>query len=192
MKIAFLLWAFLATIAAVCEMAFIQQSRLKAVIQSKDVRIAYLGQRLAETENSLATANSRLGYLDGHGRKVLITAYTTKQGELSSRGLGYWFANGERTRGAFGVSGNALPQDHVLNVALSRSAQATLHAKMNDYLALWLKGSDKMLLARFVDTTSSSQPKPVVDVFFRNQTAASEWGCKGGYAVDVSRRGAPF
>ena len=192
MKIIILLWACLSVILAIGEVAAVREKRLRYEIQNRDTQIVQLGQQLVETEAKLAADDIKLGYLDKYSKRVLVTAYTTRQGELSRHGWGYWFANGERTRGAFGVVGSILPQDHILNVALSPSAQAALHARMNDYLAFRLSGSNKVLLARFVDTTSKDQKKPVVDVFFRDRIAASEWGCKRGYAVDVSRRVAPF
>jgi len=67
------------------------------------------------------------------------------------------FASGMKTAESYAVPNHVLPEDKVLSIALSPTAQRNLHARMNDYIVLLDKGQQKTRLARFVDITSANE-----------------------------------
>lgn len=79
------------------------------------------------------------------------------------------FASGQQTAQSYAVPLQILPEDKVLNIALSPTARRNLHARMNDYIVLLDKNQQIARLARFVDTTAAKELRPVVDVFFANK-----------------------
>jgi hypothetical protein len=138
--------------------------------------------QLQETTNLLVNAEKKLGYLDQHKTAVQVTAYTG-QGR---------FASGLKTAQSYAVPHHTLPVDKVLNVALSPPARRSLDAQMNDYIVLLDKDQQKARLARFVDTTSAHEQRPVVDVYFAEQGEAQTFGRQHYLAVDISAEDSPF
>lgn len=138
--------------------------------------------QLQETRHKLAAAESKLGFLNQHKTAVQVTAFT---GEGS-------FANGVKTERSYAVPTQRLPENKVLNVALSPTARQRLHARMNDYIVLLDRYQQKFRLARFVDTTSADESRPVVDVFFADQDEARIFGRQNFQAVNISADGSPF
>jgi hypothetical protein len=63
---------------------------------------------------------------------------------------------------------------------------------MNDYIVLLDKNQEKARLARFVDTTSANELRPVVDIFFAKQAEARAFGRRHYLAVDISAQDSPF
>ena len=138
--------------------------------------------RLLQTTQLLVSAENKLGYLNQHKTAVQVTAFT---------GQGH-FANGVKTAHSYAVPNRVLPEDKVLNIALSPAAQHNLHARMNDYIVLLDKSQEKARLARFVDTTSANEHRPVVDVFFARQEEALRFGRQDYLAVNISEHNSPF
>jgi hypothetical protein len=138
--------------------------------------------QLQKTTQLLANAENKLGYLNRHKTAVQVTAFT-------GRGR---FANGLKTVHSYAVPSDSLPKDKVLNVALSPAAQRNLHARMNDYIVLLDQDLGKARLARFVDTTSAKERRPVVDVFFAQRDEALNFGRQHYLAVNISAQGSPF
>jgi hypothetical protein len=138
--------------------------------------------QLQETTNLLVNAENKLGYLNQHKTVVQVTAYTG-QGR---------FASGLKTAQSYAVPHHVLPDDKVLNVALSPTARRNLHAQMNDYIVLLDKDRQKARLARFVDTTSPNEQRPVVDVYFAEPGEAQTFGRQHYLAVNVSAQDSPF
>ena len=87
---------------------------------------------------------------------------------------------------------DVLPDDKVLNIALSPTARRSLHARMNDYIVLLDKDQQKVKLARFVDTTAAKEVRPVVDIFFAKQAEALTFGRQHYLAVNISAQDSPF
>ncbi len=137
--------------------------------------------QLKETTDLLVSAENKLGYLNQHKTAVQVTAYTG-QGR---------FASGLKTAQSFAVPYHILPEDKVLNVALSPTARRNLHAQMNDYIVLLDKDQQKARLARFVDTTSAKEARPVVDVYFAKKQEAITFGRQDYLAVNISAEGSP-
>jgi len=138
--------------------------------------------QLQETKDRLATAERKLGFLNQHETTVEVTAFT---------GQGT-FASGLNTKRSFAVPTRRLPEDKVLSVALSPTARRKLHARFNDYIVLLDRYGQKMRLARFVDTTSAAEVRPVVDVFFAKQEEARIFGRQHYMAVNISADNSPF
>ena len=138
--------------------------------------------QLQQTRQLLAGAQSKLSFLNRHQTPVQVTAFT---GEGN-------FANGAETKAAYAVPRHNLPEDKVLNIALSPVAQHILHARMNDYIVLLDPSEQKRMLARFVDTTAATEARPVIDVFFRNPQEARLFGRRHYSAVNISARSSPF
>jgi hypothetical protein len=138
--------------------------------------------KLRETTHLLANAEKRLGFLSSHKTTVEVTAFT-------GRGT---FANGLKTDHSYAVPNHTLPDDKLLSIALSPTAQRQLHARMNDYIVLLEKNTQKARLARFVDTTSENEVRPVVDVFFEKAEEALTFGRQQFIAIDISEKGSPF
>jgi len=138
--------------------------------------------KLQETTHLLASAEEKLGFLNRHKTAVQVTAFT---------GHGV-FASGLKTAKSYAVPHHILPEDKVLNVALSPTARRNLHARMNDYIVLLDTNQQKARLARFVDTTSAKEPRPVVDVFFAKRAEALTFGRQHYLAVNISAQDSPF
>jgi len=149
-------------------------------VQSNELKQTKL--QLQQTTQLLANAENKLGYLNRHKTAVQVTAFTV-------RGR---FANGRKTAHSYAVPNHILPEDKVLNVALSPTAQHNLHARMNDYIVLLDKNQEKARLARFVDTTSANEHRPVIDVFFAKQEEALSFGRQDYLAVNISAYNSPF
>ncbi len=138
--------------------------------------------QLQKTEHLLASAENKLGFLNQHKTAVQVTAFT---GQGS-------FASGQKTAQSYAVPQHILPEDKVLNIALSPTARRNLHARMNDYIVLFDKYEQKTRLARFVDTTSSSELRPVIDIFFAKEREALTFGRQHFLAVNISSENSPF
>jgi hypothetical protein len=138
--------------------------------------------QLQKTKHLLASAENKLGFLNQHKTDVQVTAFT---GQGS-------FASGLKTAQSYAVPHHILPEDKVLNIALSPTARRTLHARMNDYIVLLDKNQQKAKLARFVDTTSANELRPVVDVFFAKQQEALTFGRQHYLAINISAQDSPF
>ena len=87
---------------------------------------------------------------------------------------------------------HTLPIEKVLNVALSPSAERTLHANLNDTIVLISQNRARKHLARFVDRTAQTETRPVVDILFADAHEARIWGRRSFYAVNISRPDSPF
>lgn len=138
--------------------------------------------QLENTERLLANEENKLGFLNQHKTSVQVTAFT---GQGS-------FASGLKTAQSYAVPHHVLPDDKVLNIALSPTARRSLHARMNDYIVLLDKNQQKMKLARFVDTTAAKEIRPVVDIFFAQQAEALTFGRQHYLAVNISAQDSPF
>jgi hypothetical protein len=138
--------------------------------------------QLQKTKHLLASAENKLGFLNQHKTAVQVTAFT---GQGS-------FASGIKTAQSYAVPKHILPEDKVLNIALSPTARRNLHARMNDYIVLLDKYQKKARLARFVDITSTNELRPVVDVFFAKQGDALIFGRQHYLAVNISANDSPF
>ncbi len=138
--------------------------------------------QLQRTTHLLASAENKLGFLNQHKTAVQVTAFT---GQGS-------FASGMKTAQSYAVPHHNLPEDKVLNIALSPTARRSLHARMNDYIVLFDKSQQKTRLARFVDTTSAKERRPVVDVYFAKKEEAITFGRQHYLAVNVSSEDSPF
>ncbi len=139
-------------------------------------------RQLQNTTHLLVRAESKLGYLNQHKTAVQVTAFTG-QGR---------FASGRKTAQSYAVPHHILPEDKVLNVALSPAARRNLHAQMNDYIVLLDKDQQKARLAHFVDTTSAKELRPVVDVYFAKKEEAITFGRQHYLAVNISAQDSPF
>jgi hypothetical protein len=138
--------------------------------------------QLQKTTFLLVSAENKLGYLNQHKTTVQVTAFT---------GHGS-FASGLKTAHSYAVPHHILPEDKVLNIALSPTARRNLHAQMNDYIVLLDKDQQKARLTRFVDTTSANEKRPVVDVFFAKRGEAITFGRQHYLAVNISAEDSPF
>jgi hypothetical protein len=130
----------------------------------------------------VATYFSAQRYLNRHKTAVQVTAFT-------GRGR---FADGRKTAHSYAVPSDTLPEDMVLNIALSPAAQRNLHARLNDYIVLVEQDLAKPRLARFVDTTSEKERRPVVDVFFAKKDEVLIFGRQHYPAVNIPAQGSPF
>jgi hypothetical protein len=159
-------------------------------LNRKDSELTQARIELQDTKTLLKIARQKLGYLEQNKAVVQVTAYALSP----AFGDNPVFANGRHARTAFAVPSVTLPDDKVINVALSPSAQVKLHAKMNDILVLMDKrGRRKLVVARFVDTTAPEENRPVVDVYFSNTSKAKMWGRHFEYvAINISTSNSPF
>ncbi|HEX8924800.1 MAG TPA: hypothetical protein VF786_03360 [Terriglobales bacterium] len=158
------------------------KSRFLHVLAQERSDMQQTQHKLQETTHLLATAEKKLGFLNRHKTMVQVTAFT---------GHGS-FANGSQTDKAYAVPSHVLPEDRMLSIALSPTAQQKLHARMNDYILLLDKGTQKAVLARFVDTTSQDEARPVVDVFFEKTEEALTFGRQQFIAINISQDDSPF
>jgi hypothetical protein len=152
----------------------------------RDEELTRTKTELVQTKKLLALAQQKLGYLDKHKTDVQLTAFTAMPGSTQ-------FASGRSIHHAYAVQKPALPGDAIVNVALSPSARLRLNAKFNDLLVITDKRSHQRTVARFVDTTVSTESRSVIDVFFADQRTAQRWGRRHDYvAVNISAADSPF
>ena len=119
--------------------------------------------------------------------RVQVTAYALTE----DFGPEPKFSNNAPARNAYAVPRHTLPTSRVLNVALSPTAERRLHANLNDTIVL-VSRNHTQHLARFVDRTSQTEVRPVIDVLFANPHEARIWGRRTFYAVNISQPGSPF
>ena len=163
-----------------------QNHTLVRQLNEKSNQLSNTQTELKQIQTRLAVAESQLGFLDKHKTAVQVTAYARSSQSKA-------FADGKSVFSAYAVPQHTLPEDKIVNVALSPTAQARLHARMHDYLVLIHKRSHRKTLARFVDLTSAAEAQPVIDVFFANNRQAVLWGRKTDYyAVNLSMVDSPF
>jgi hypothetical protein len=143
---------------------------------------------LAATTVQLSGANSKLEFLEASKARVQVTAYAL----TDDFGPNPMFSNNAPARSAYAVPQHRLPAGHIINVALSPTAERTLHAKLNDTLVLVSRNRSHRHLARFVDRTKQTESRPVVDVLFADAHQARLWGRQQFYAVNISRPDSPF
>jgi hypothetical protein len=151
-------------------------------IATQSTELQHTKVQLGATEQLLANAEKKLGFLNQHKTTVQVTAFTG-QGK---------FANGHETVNAYAVPHHLLPEGEILNIALSPAAQQNLHARLNDYIVLLDAKQQKARLARFVDTTSDKEIRPVVDVFFALEDEARIFGRQQFEAINISAKDSPF
>lgn len=155
-------------------------------LNEKQTELTLSQTQLKQVRIELAAAQNKLGFLDKHQTPVQVTAYTKSSSPNAV------FANGRSVERVYAVHQHTLPENAVVYVALSPSAQSRLHARMNDYIVLIHKGTHRKTIARFVDVMPS-EPRPVVDVFFSDERQAWIWGRKKDYyAVNISMVNSPF
>jgi 3D (Asp-Asp-Asp) domain-containing protein len=142
--------------------------------------------QLQQVQHRLAVAEGQLGYLAKNQTPVQVTAYT----KVSSPST--HFADGRSVDHVYAVQRHSLPDNAVVYIALSPTAQSRLHAHMHDYIVLIQKRTHRKVVARFVDYMPS-EARPVVDVFFADQRQAILWGRRADYyAVNISSVNSPF
>jgi hypothetical protein len=156
--------------------------------------VRQLTDQLAETKSELADATVRLsedkklGFLESSKTRVQVTAYAL----TDDFGPDPVFSNNAPARSAYAVPKHTLPAEKVLNVALSLTAERKLHANLNDTIVLMSRNRARKHLARFVDRTTQTETRPVVDILFADAHEARIWGRRSFYAVDISRPDSPF
>ena len=160
-----------------------QNHALISQINQKETELTLTKNELKNTQVQLRSAQNQLGFLEKNKQPVQVTAYTKPQNSK--------FANGSSS--AYAVPSHTLPEDHMIYVALSPSAQSHLHVHMNDYLVLMQKKSHRKTMAKFVDVTAPYEGRAVVDVLFADQRQAILWGRKNDfYAINISSTNSPF
>lgn len=127
-------------------------------------------------------------FLDASKARVQVTAYALSQ----DFGPDPLFSNNSSARNAYAVRNHTLPSSNILNVALSPVVEQKLHAHLNDTIVLISMNRAHMHLATFVDRTSQTETRPVVDILFADAHEARIWGRRSFYAVDISRPDPPF
>lgn len=154
-------------------------------LNEKTSQLSSTQTELQQIKSRLAAAERQLGFLEKYKITVQVTAYTrSSQSKV--------FANGRSVVHAYAVPQRVLPENEIVNVALSPTAQKNLHARMNDYLVLIHKRGNIKTLARFVDLMPDEK-RPVVDVFFADTRQAVLWGRKTDYyAANISLLNSPF
>lgn len=158
------------------------KKRFLTALKQQGNELQQTKSQLQEAKHRLAAAEKKLGFLDQHKTTVDVTAFT---------GQGT-FANGLSTKKTFAVPTHRLPEGKVLSIALSPIARKKLHARFNDYIVLLDRHQHKLRLARFVDTTSADEARPVVDVFFARDEEARIFGRQRYMAVNISVESSPF
>ncbi len=162
-----------------------QNHALVRQLNDQTNQLSHTQIELKQIQIRLAVAERKLGFLDKYKTTVQVTAYT----EASSSAR---FADGRAVEHAYAVPKRILPEDQVVSVALSPTAQGKLHARMHDYIVLVNRHNHRKTLARFVDTMPN-ESRPVVDVFFADSHQAFLWGRKTDYyAVNLSSEDSPF
>ncbi len=143
---------------------------------------------LAGTTAQLADARQKLGFLEASKARVQVTAYAL----TDDFGPDPVFSNNTPARKAYAVPKHTLPNEEVLNVALSPAAEHKLHANLNDTIVLMSRNRRNKHLARFVDRTAQNETRPVVDILFSDAHQARLWGRQPFYAVNISQTDSPF
>lgn len=162
-----------------------QNHTLVRQLNDQSKQLSYTQTELKQIQIRLAVAERKLGFLDKYKTSVQVTAYT--EASSSSR-----FSDGESTEAVYAVPRHTLPEDRIVSVALSPTAQTRLHARLHDYIVLIHKRNHRKTIARFVDIIPN-ESRPVVDVFFANSQQARQWGRKTDYyAVNISSPNSPF
>jgi hypothetical protein len=186
MKIKYLAVALIISLVG---FAIVENRELISQFEQKEQQLVQTRTELQTVRSLLKEAQYKLGYLEKNKTVVQVTAFAT----TPSFGDDPHFANGRSTRTAYAVPTPRLPEDVVVNVALSPPAQLKLHAKMNDILVLMDKKGRKKVVARFVDTTAPTETRTVVDVYFADARQAVVWGRHFDYvAVNISAPNSPF
>jgi hypothetical protein len=90
-------------------------SAQKGELTARTNELAKAKLQLQEATQLLANAENKLGYLNRHKTAVQVTAFT-------GRGR---FADGRKTAHSYAVPSDTLPEDMVLNIALSPAASGT-------------------------------------------------------------------
>ena len=148
--------------------------------QTKELQQTKL--QLSAAKELLSSAEKKLEFLNHYKTKVQVTGFAVSGN----------FANGVETEQSFAVPRHILPEDKVLNLALSPTAQKNLNARLNDYILLLDGRQQRKILGRFVDLTSETELRPVVDVFFATSEEARLFGRQGYFAVNISDEHSPF
>jgi hypothetical protein len=162
-----------------------QNHTLVRQLNQKDHELTLTQTQLQQVQTRLAVAENKLGFLDKNQTPVQVTAFTSSSPSSA-------FADGRSVAHAYAVPQHTLPEDKVVYVALSTTAQTRLHARMNDFIVLINKRSHRKTLAQFVDVTPA-EPRPVVDVLFADERQAWIWGRQTDYyAVNISSANSPF
>jgi len=155
-------------------------------LEQKDKQINQVQIELTQVKHLLETSEQKLGYLAAHKTPVQVTAFCKQP--HSNR-----FANGHSVHSAYAVKKRTLPDDVIVNVALSPTTQRRLNARMGDLIVIMDKNGHRKTVARFVDTTFAGESRAVIDVYFANPENARHWGRKDGYyAVNISGKASPF
>jgi hypothetical protein len=172
-------------LGATIEVLHKQNHALVRQLNEKTTQLSSTQTELQQIKTRLAAAERQLGFLEKNKTLVQVTAYARSyQSKV--------FADGKSITHAYAVPQHVLPEDKVVNIALSPTAQERLHARMNDYIVLIHKRSHRKTLARFVDLMPS-EVRPVVDVFFADNRQALLWGRRTDYyAVNISLVNSPF
>jgi len=161
-----------------------QNHALVSQLTTKDKELSSSKSELQVVKIRLAAAEKKLGFLDKYKKGVQVTGYTAASTQK--------FSDGQPVVHAYAVT-RKLPEDKVINIALSPRAQRELHARLNDYIVLIQRRTHRKTIAHFVDYTASTETRPVVDVFFADARQAVVWGRQGGYdAVNLSGPSSPF
>lgn len=162
-----------------------QNHVLVSQLNQKDQELSSSKTELQVAKTRLAIAEKKLGFLDQFKTGVQVTAYVATPDQR--------FSDGKDVLHAYAVPRHTLPEDKVVNVALSPAAQVKLHAKLNDYIVLIQRRNRRKTIAHFVDITADTEARPVVDVLFANAGQAILWGRQGGFdAVNLSSLDSPF
>jgi hypothetical protein len=160
-----------------------QNHTLVRQLNEQTNQLSHTQTELKQIQIRLAVAERELGFLDKYKTKVQVTAYTGAS--ASSK-----FSDGGSVSHVYAVSQRTLPEDRIVSVALSPTAQSHLHARLHDYIVLIHKR--RRVIAHFVDTMPN-ESRPVVDVYFADSRQAIQWGRKTDYyAVNLSTANSPF
>lgn len=92
------------------------QNHLLRTLTAQTSELQQTKLQLQETKHLLASAENKLGFLNQHKTAVQVTAFT---------GHGR-FASGLKTAHSYAVPHHILPEDKVLNIALSPTARRNL------------------------------------------------------------------
>lgn len=163
-------------------------SLLVAIVYGLHARYDARTRRAACYGANLEKLNCLDPFLDASKARVQVTAYALNE----DFGPDPVFSNNSPARSAYAVPKHALPSGNILNVALSPVAEQELHAHLNDTIVLISRNRAQTHLAIFVDRTSQTETRPVVDILFADAHEARIWGRRCFYAVDISRPDSPF
>ena len=106
--------------------------RNAAVVRRLSDQLEQTKSELVDATVRLSEANQKLGFLEASKARVQVTAYAL----TDDFGPNPMFSNNAPARSAYAVPQHKLPAGHIINVALSPTAERTLHAKLNDTLVL--------------------------------------------------------